>query len=455
MSWTLIEDQVEKCRRYTAIIYHRDLLYVADETGRLICSHLDFSKNSTVIPPPVEVEVGPKYLVQLSDELVLIDRHVNIPKTDTESLYLDTLQTSYLNEEVGPKFLRRVGQVVGGGENREIEYCFDAYRFMVFKLDPVEKNWLEVKDLADHALFVNSHCSTSLLASDYPFLKANLIYYLDDFMVRGKGGITTGHEVRTYNLKDQTIESLLSLVHTTPFTWMRCAWFTPSCKDESGDLPNARSVEVPPIGRQLSNESVGAGRDVSTQGTAETLDKPKAERLYWPSLAFKEDMGGQLANEFSEESGDLPELQSVEEVLPIVHQLSNKTVGAVRDVCTQVKAVTLAKPKYRHDYFQEADRVVLTIYSRGIPATSAVVDFGEQILSVRIDVPGEDTYHFQPRLFQKIIPSKCKYEVLPAKVEIHLAKAERLYWPSLEFMEDIGGQLANEFSGLQMEVGRI
>ncbi|CAN6914212.1 unnamed protein product [Brassica oleracea] len=54
-------------------------------------------------------------------------------------------------------------------------------------------------------------------------------------------------------------------------------------------------------------------------------------------------------------------------------------------------------------------------------------------LSVVIDVPGEDeAYHLQPRLFGKIVPAKCRYEVLSTKVEIRLAKAEIITWVSLE-----------------------
>ncbi|KAG5133759.1 hypothetical protein JHK82_024947 [Glycine max] len=58
-------------------------------------------------------------------------------------------------------------------------------------------------------------------------------------------------------------------------------------------------------------------------------------------------------------------------------------------------------------------------------------------LSVSINVTGEDTYVFQPRLFGKIIPSNCQYEVLSTKIEIRLAKAEPIHWTSLEFTRDI------------------
>nr|CAB3473638.1 unnamed protein product [Digitaria exilis] len=69
------------------------------------------------------------------------------------------------------------------------------------------------------------------------------------------------------------------------------------------------------------------------------------------------------------------------------------------------------KPKYRHDFYNSATEVVLTIFAKGVPADSVVVDFGEQM----------------------IIPEKCKYLVLSTKVEIRLAKAEQVTWTTLDY----------------------
>ncbi|GMH08947.1 hypothetical protein Nepgr_010787 [Nepenthes gracilis] len=101
-----------------------------------------------------------------------------------------------------------------------------------------------------------------------------------------------------------------------------------------------------------------------------------------------------------------------------------------------VTSVVPAKPKIRHEFFQKPEEVVVTILVKGISAENVSVDYGEQILSVTIDVPGEELYSFQPRLFGKIIPSKCRYVVLPTKIEIRLAKAEAIQWTSLEFSKE-------------------
>ncbi|CAN1778305.1 Protein SGT1 homolog A, partial [Linum perenne] len=57
----------------------------------------------------------------------------------------------------------------------------------------------------------------------------------------------------------------------------------------------------------------------------------------------------------------------------------------------------------------------------------------EKGASVTIEVPGEESYQFQPRLFAKVVPANCSYQVLSTKVEIRLAKVEAIHWTSLEY----------------------
>ncbi|CAN6485793.1 unnamed protein product [Victoria cruziana] len=87
----------------------------------------------------------------------------------------------------------------------------------------------------------------------------------------------------------------------------------------------------------------------------------------------------------------------------------------------------------RHEFYQKPNEVVLTIFAKGVPAKNVVIEFGEQMLSVAIDVPGEGTFFFQPRLFAKIVPKMSRYEVLSTKIEIRLHKADTINWTSLEY----------------------
>ncbi|MBA0678111.1 hypothetical protein Goari_019473 [Gossypium aridum] len=90
-----------------------------------------------------------------------------------------------------------------------------------------------------------------------------------------------------------------------------------------------------------------------------------------------------------------------------------------------------------HEFYQKPEKVVVTVFAKGIPRECVKVDYGEQILSVSIEAPGKDAYHFQPRLFRKLIPEKCRYDVLLTKIEIRLAKAEPIHWTSLEFSREV------------------
>ncbi|KAK6925886.1 Tetratricopeptide repeat [Dillenia turbinata] len=146
----------------------------------------------------------------------------------------------------------------------------------------------------------------------------------------------------------------------------------------------------------------------------------------------------------AEESGapsEVPEKAPMSTVSSPGVKSLDETVIPANDVkpmndMNQVKFAQSAKPRYRHEYYQKPDEVVVTIFAKGVRGKCVTVDFGEQILSVSIDVPGEDTYHFQPRLFGKIVPAKCRYDVLSTKVEIRLAKADAIFWTSLEFIRE-------------------
>ncbi|KAK1392277.1 Suppressor of G2 allele of SKP1 [Heracleum sosnowskyi] len=122
----------------------------------------------------------------------------------------------------------------------------------------------------------------------------------------------------------------------------------------------------------------------------------------------------------------------------------------VNNISDQVTAAPLTKPTYRHEFYQKPEEVVVTIFAKGLPANSVSIEFGEQILSVTVEKPGEDAFVFQPRLFGKIVPAMCKYQVLSTKIEIRLAKADTIHWTSLEFSKSTSvTRVTNVSSGTQ------
>ncbi|KAI3961552.1 hypothetical protein MKW92_032746 [Papaver armeniacum] len=119
---------------------------------------------------------------------------------------------------------------------------------------------------------------------------------------------------------------------------------------------------------------------------------------------------------------------------PVASSSSQVAPVIVQDAEPEV--VAPPPPKYRHGYYQKPEEVVVTIFAKGVPAQNVSVDFGEQILSVTISIPGQDEFVFQPRLFGKIKPEMCRYEVMSTKIEMRLAKAEAINWTSLEYTRE-------------------
>ncbi|KAL0400678.1 UNVERIFIED_CONTAM: protein SGT1 [Sesamum latifolium] len=141
----------------------------------------------------------------------------------------------------------------------------------------------------------------------------------------------------------------------------------------------------------------------------------------------------------AEEAAELPK-QSVDKAQ--TNGITQNNLPPVVGLSTQGTSTTLSstRPRYRHEFYQKPEEVVVTIFAKSIPANSVVVDFGEQIvsgarsfstallflqfdcclnalaliatpsypwfgvqLSVTIELPGEEAYHFQPRLFGKVM----------------------------------------------------
>ncbi|KAL2527361.1 Protein SGT1B [Abeliophyllum distichum] len=136
----------------------------------------------------------------------------------------------------------------------------------------------------------------------------------------------------------------------------------------------------------------------------------------------------------AEEAGEVP--KQLPEEVPTSVTTPNDVPPAI-NLSNQITTISSTKPKYRHEFYQKPEELVVTIFAKGIPADNVAVDFGEQILSVTIDVPGEEAYHFQTRLFGKINPEKCRYNVLSTKIEIRLAKVDAVHWTSLEYSRDV------------------
>ncbi|CAI5954991.1 unnamed protein product [Closterium sp. NIES-64] len=99
-------------------------------------------------------------------------------------------------------------------------------------------------------------------------------------------------------------------------------------------------------------------------------------------------------------------------------------------VTTPAPAPAPAPPKYRHEFYQSATTVVVTVFAKGVSSEQLKVQIGEQVLSVVIESTNDEPpYVLQLRLFGKVYPvevgpAKSKHVLMSTKVEVRLAKAE-------------------------------
>lgn len=89
--------------------------------------------------------------------------------------------------------------------------------------------------------------------------------------------------------------------------------------------------------------------------------------------------------------------------------------------------------KYRHQHYQLQSKVTVDVYAKKLKKEQVTCEFRETHLTVTIrDLEGNEEYKLDVELYGKVVPEQCKYEVLSTKVEITLAKADTLQWPTLE-----------------------
>lgn len=97
---------------------------------------------------------------------------------------------------------------------------------------------------------------------------------------------------------------------------------------------------------------------------------------------------------------------------------------------------TAPPQKIRHEWYQNNQNVIITIYAKGVAKDKIEVDMEEDSLSVSFPHPSDPsssfTFNLDP-LFALIDPSTSKYQVMSTKVELTLAKVTQgQKWANIE-----------------------
>ena len=88
--------------------------------------------------------------------------------------------------------------------------------------------------------------------------------------------------------------------------------------------------------------------------------------------------------------------------------------------------------RIRHEWYQTATHVIVSILARNVPKEKVSVDFSESEVDVAIVLESSAEYQLSLSLFHKVVPSECKYSVGTAKVELKLKKQVPGKWETLE-----------------------
>ena len=93
--------------------------------------------------------------------------------------------------------------------------------------------------------------------------------------------------------------------------------------------------------------------------------------------------------------------------------------------------------KIRHDWYQSADTVTVSLMAKGVPKDEAKVDIESDSISITFPLATGSDYHFSlDPLFQVIDPATSSYKIMSTKVEFILKKATPgQKWKNLEASE--------------------
>ncbi|KAJ5512711.1 hypothetical protein N7463_002263 [Penicillium fimorum] len=106
----------------------------------------------------------------------------------------------------------------------------------------------------------------------------------------------------------------------------------------------------------------------------------------------------------------------------------------VQNSNTSATATPAAQEKVRHEWYQSQDSVVVTLYVKGIPKDSIVVEMEETLVSLQFPLPSGSEYDFTlDPLYAAINPTESKVSVKGTKIELTLRKKTAgQKWSALE-----------------------
>eukprot|EP01027_Heterolobosea_sp_BB2_P006394 GEZU01009674.1.p1 GENE.GEZU01009674.1~~GEZU01009674.1.p1 ORF type:complete len:382 (-),score=124.08 GEZU01009674.1:58-1182(-) len=100
--------------------------------------------------------------------------------------------------------------------------------------------------------------------------------------------------------------------------------------------------------------------------------------------------------------------------------------------------------RYRHEWYQSPNYVNVSVFAKGIKKEQLEVEIEPKSLSITIKIDANNDYTLSLDLFDEVIPSESKYELLSTKIEVKLKKKNAINWDALEATEAPAHQFSSK-----------
>ncbi|XP_067663199.1 protein SGT1 homolog [Haliotis asinina] len=91
-----------------------------------------------------------------------------------------------------------------------------------------------------------------------------------------------------------------------------------------------------------------------------------------------------------------------------------------------------SRPKAKHDWYQTATHVIVTLLIKNVAKDDFTADIKEHTVSIYIKQSSGTNYSLELDLAHPIVPEQSSYKVMSTKVEVKLKKGEGIQWTKLE-----------------------
>ena len=119
---------------------------------------------------------------------------------------------------------------------------------------------------------------------------------------------------------------------------------------------------------------------------------------------------------------------------------------ATSSASSQPEVVQTPPTKIRHEWYQQNDTVIVSLFAKGIPKDKATVDIKPKSLEVSFPLPTGATFDFSlDPLFAEIDPSASSYKIMSTKAEFTLKKVTPGHkWANVEGTGPVGNSTDGE-----------